>query len=156
MIRRFKAQDAAAVAAMVGRLNTEEGYPRDQAAKAGQLREAYLGPRALGLLLVADDPPRGYCTLHPFYETESATRGARMGDLYVMPAARRRGIGRALVAGAARQARAAWGAEFLWWTALPANARAQAFYAALGAEEGEAICAFALTRRAFARLAEGA
>jgi ribosomal protein S18 acetylase RimI-like enzyme len=155
LIRAFDARDAEAVAAMVAALNAEEGYNRATAADAAALRDAFLGPHALGALLVAGDPPQGYATLHPSFETEFAARGAYMGDLYVAPTARRQGAGRALVAAAARHAREAWGGEFLWWTALPKNAGGLAFYAALGAK-GEAVRAFALTRAAFARLAASA
>jgi ribosomal protein S18 acetylase RimI-like enzyme len=155
LIRAFDARDAEAVAAMVAALNAEEGYNRATAADAAALRDAFLGPRAHGALLVAGDPPQGYATLHPSYETEFAARGAYMGDLYVAPAVRRQGVGRALVAAAARHTREAWGGSFLWWTALPKNAAGQAFYASLGAE-GEDIRAFALTRDVFARLAASA
>ncbi len=156
MIRAFEERDAEAVAAMVAALNAEEGYDPDAAADGAALRDAFLGPRALGVLLVAGDPPCGYATLHPTFETESGSRGGVMGDLYVAPAARRGGVGRALVADGARHVREAWRGRFLWWTALPANAAGRAFYAALGARSGEDIRAFALTQDAFARLADGA
>jgi len=154
LIRPFAARDAEAVAAMVAALNAEEGYDPATAASAAALRDAFLGPGALGALLVAGDPPRGYATLHPSFETESGTRGGVMGDLYVAPAARRGGVGRALVSACARHVRHAWRGQFLWWTALPKNAGGLAFYTAIGAETGEEIRAFHLTRHAFDRLAE--
>lgn len=153
-VRPFAPADAEAVAAMVGALNAEEGYDRGTAPDAAALRAAFLGPAATGRLLVAADAadrPLGYLTLHTTYETEFAARGAYLGDLYVLPAARRQGLGRALVGAAARLVQAE-GGVFLWWTALPQNAAAHAFYERLGAE-GEPIRAFALTREAFARLA---
>ena len=154
MIRPFEERDIEAVAAMVAALNAEEGYDPASAARATALGDAFLGPQALGVLLLAGDPPLGYATLHPIFETESARRGAVMGDLYVAPAARRGGVGRALVAGCARHVRHAWHGEFLWWTALPKNAAGLAFYAAIGARSGEEIRAFNLPRDAFDRLAE--
>jgi GNAT superfamily N-acetyltransferase len=154
LIRPFAAADAEAVAAMVVALNAEEGYDPAAAASATALCDAFLGARALGALLVAADPPCGYATLHPTFEAESGSRGGVMGDLYVAPPARRGGVGRALVAACTRHVRAAWGGEFLWWTALPKNAAGHAFYAALGARSGEDIRAFLLTREAFDRLAE--
>jgi ribosomal protein S18 acetylase RimI-like enzyme len=138
----------------VAALNAEEGYDRGTAADAAALCDAFLGPQALGRLLVAATSPCGYLTLHPSFETEFGARGAYMGDLYVAPESRRKGIGRALVAAAARQVRAE-GGSFLWWTALPKNLAGLAFYQSLGAK-GEAVRAFALTRGAFDALAEGA
>jgi len=153
LIRPFAADDARVIAAMVAALNAEEGYDRATAADAAALCDAFLGPRALGVLLVAGDAPLGYATLHASFETDMGARGACIGDLYVAPQARRRGIGRALVAGCARHARDAWGASFLLWTALPANAAGHAFYAALGAQ-GQPIHVYTLQRQAFDRLAE--
>jgi GNAT superfamily N-acetyltransferase len=154
MIRAFTAADAHHIAELVAALNAEEGYDPRGAADAAALRDAFLGPLALGVLLLADDPPRGYATLHPSFETESGARGGVMGDLYVAPAARRAGLGRALVAACARHVRGAWGGDFLWWTALPKNAAGHAFYTAIGARSGEDIRAFSLRRHAFDRLAE--
>jgi ribosomal protein S18 acetylase RimI-like enzyme len=71
----------------------------------------------------------------------------------VAPAARRQGLGRALVAAAVASVREE-GGVFLWWTALRRNAAAHAFYRALGAED-EPIRAFVLTREAFDGLAAG-
>jgi ribosomal protein S18 acetylase RimI-like enzyme len=152
-IRGLAEPDLPAVAAMVAALNAEEGYDRGTAPDAAALRAAFLGDVPTGRLLVAEgaDGPLGYLTLHTTYETEFAQRGCYMGDLYVMPAARRCGLARALVAAAARAVRAA-GGTFLWWTALPTNAGGQAFYRAIGAQ-GETLLAYALTDTAFARLA---
>jgi GNAT superfamily N-acetyltransferase len=135
----------------VAALNAEEGYDRRTAADATALRDAFLGPRALGRLLVAGEPARGYLTLHPSFETEIGARGAYIGDLYVAPEHRRQDFGRALVAAAVRLVRSE-GGSFLWWTALPKNLAGLAFYAALGAKS-EDVRACALTHTAFDALA---
>ena len=54
--------------------------------------------------------------------------------LYVEAALRRQGLGRALMAVAARAA-TAWGGSFLWWSAKNANAVAMGFYAGVGEME---------------------
>ena len=154
MIRTFTAPDAPHIAELVAALNAEEGYGRRTAADAAALCDAFLGPQALGRLLLAGEPARGYLTLHPSFETEIGARGAYMGDLYVAPEHRRQGLGRALVAAAVRQVRSE-GGSFLWWTALPKNPGGLAFYAALGAKS-EAVRACALTHAAFNALAEDA
>lgn len=153
-IRPFASDDAEAVARMVGDLNETEGYHRGTAPDAAALRAAFLGERACGHLLVAETDAglAGYVTMHATYETEFAARGAYLGDLFVLPEQRSRGIGRALVAAAARHVRRD-GGSFLWWTALPGNARGHAFYRAIGAED-EPLRAFALTFDAFDRLAQ--
>lgn len=155
-IRPLAEADLDAVAAMVAALNAEEGYDPAKGPDAAGLRAAFLGDAARGTALVAEDTDGllGYLTLHVSYETTHAAPGAYMGDLYVRPAARRRGVARALVAAAARHVRHG-GGNHLWWTALPANAGGQAFYRAIGAE-GEPLFAFALAEGAFARLAEEA
>jgi ribosomal protein S18 acetylase RimI-like enzyme len=75
-----------------------------------------------------------------------------MNDLHVREAARRRGVGRALVAAAAAQARAR-GGRYLLWTAQARNRRARAFYRRLGATE-EQVIAYALSGEAFDQLAK--
>ena len=151
-IRPLTEADLDAVVALVASLKQHGSPTRGTAADAATLREAFLRAPT-GHLLVADDArgPLGYVTLHTTYETEFAARGFYIGDLYVRPEARRSGLGRALLAAAARLAREE-GGSFLWWTARPGNAAAHAFYRALGAED-EPIRAFALTHDAFDRLA---
>lgn len=159
-VRRFEAGDAEAVAAMVAALNREEGRAdRAVPPDAAGLRAAFLGADPAGVLLVAraggDAPsPAGYATGHATYETEFMARGFYMGDLYVAPGHRRRGVGRALVAAMAAEARAR-GGRFLWWTALPGNAAGHAFYRAIGGASEE-VRAFGLSGAAFEGLARGA
>ncbi|GAA0599791.1 hypothetical protein GCM10009416_42300 [Craurococcus roseus] len=162
-VRPFEAGDAEAVAAMVAGLNREEGHDPATAPDAAELRASFLGAGAWGFLLVAapgtdaagpEPEPVGYATGHATYETEFAARGFYMGDLYVSPGHRRRGVGRALVAAMAAGARAR-GGSFLWWTALPGNAAAHRFYASVGGA-GEDLRAFALAGAAFGDLTAGA
>lgn len=152
-IRPLAEADLADVAAMIAALNAEEGYDPGKGPGAVDLRAALLGDRRRGEALVAEGAEGllGYLTLHVSYETTYAAPGAYMGDLYVRPEARRRGVARALVAAAARHVREG-GGNHLWWTALPRNAAGQAFYRAIGAE-GEPLFAYALAKEAFARLA---
>lgn len=59
--------------------------------------------------------------------------GAWLSDIYVAPAWRRHGAGRALVDAVAAWTRTS-GGEYLAWHTGRANVASQAFYAALGAE----------------------
>lgn len=152
-IREMQAGDADAVAAMVAELNRHEGYDPALGPDAAALCRAFLGGAARGRLLVAEAGPglAGYVTLHLNYETTFTSPGAYVGDLYVVPALRRRGIGRALLGAAARLVRAG-GGDHLWWTALPGNTGGHAFYRRLGAK-GEPVVAFVLAEEAFGRMA---
>jgi len=153
-IRPFAAADAEAVAALVRALNAEEGYDPARSPDAARLRDAFLGERAVGRLLVLGEPPIAYLTLHPCFATTHGSRGAFMGDLYVAPAHRRQGLARALVAAAAA-AVLAEGGSYLEWTALPGNAGGRGFYDAIGAE-GETLQVYSLDGAAFATLADAA
>jgi GNAT superfamily N-acetyltransferase len=152
-VRPFRREDAEAVAAMCDELKAG-GLNRGTAPSLEALRARFLGPDAAGAILVAErgGAAVGCCTLHASHETEFAQHGLYIGDLFVARAHRRQGLGRALVAAAAREARAR-GGTFLWWTSLPSNARAAAFCAALGAYP-EMVRAHVLARDAFDRLAE--
>ena len=154
-VRPFESADAEAVVSMIAALNREEGLNRAATPDVAELRAAFLGADPAGLLLVARlgdgaAPPVGYATGHATYETEFAARGFYVGDLYVAREHRRRGVGRALLAAMAAEARAR-GGRFLWWTALPGNAEAHGFYRAVGAA-GEELRAFVLADAAFERL----
>lgn len=60
----------------------------------------------------------------------------------VAPAARRRGVGRALLRGAAALARGEWGAASLYTSVAASNDGARALYAEIGfAEVGDAVAA---------------
>jgi ribosomal protein S18 acetylase RimI-like enzyme len=153
-IREMQAGDAEAVASMVAELNRHQGYDPALGPDAAALCRAFLGGAARGRLLVAEAAGpilAGYVTLHLNYETTFTSPGAYVGDLYVVPALRRRGIGRALLGAAARLVRAG-GGDHLWWTALPGNTGGQAFYRRLGAK-GEPVVAFVLAEDAFGRIA---
>jgi ribosomal protein S18 acetylase RimI-like enzyme len=154
-VRPARAGDEAAVAALAAALNAEEDHPRTGLFTPEVVARDFLGPHPAGLLLVAETPGDaalvGYATAHATYETNYAERGLYVGDLYVDPAHRRRGVARALIAALAA-AGAREGRSHLWWTAKPGNAAAHAFYRRLGGR-GEAVMAFACVYDDFARMA---
>jgi ribosomal protein S18 acetylase RimI-like enzyme len=85
--------------------------------------------------LVAEDQGHvvGYLLYHFGYDSDAAARNLHIVDLYVEGAARRRGIGRALLAGAAAIAREA-GAQEVIWSVYSRNVLAETFYEKLGAQ----------------------
>lgn len=154
-IRRARPEDADAVARFCAALSAEEGLPAP-AFTAAHFRRDGFGPEAAfsGLIAERDGAPLGYALHARDYDTDRLERCVYLADLFVEKTARRLGIGRALVAGAAAAGRKD-GATCLSWGVLADNARARAFYRAIGgAEHRETIWCLAerdhletLTRR---------
>ena len=94
----------------------------------------------------------GYAILTRFLNPNSGARGHYIIDFYVHPEVRRQGIGRALMAGLVRHS-ATRGGTFLRWDVWKPNARAFAFYGALGAHPEEDLTMMVLEGNAFSHLA---
>jgi GNAT superfamily N-acetyltransferase len=75
----------------------------------------------------------GYALFYPTFSTFLAIQGIWLEDLFVRPAHRKSGAGRALLAAVAGRARER-GAERLEWSALDWNELALGFYRSLGAQ----------------------
>ena len=98
------------------------------------LGEALFGAHPAADVLVArvDGAVAGFALFFPTFSTFLAQRGLWLEDLFVVPAMRGRGVGRALlaaVAGVARERRCGR----LEWAVLDWNAPAIGFYEGLGA-----------------------
>jgi ribosomal protein S18 acetylase RimI-like enzyme len=78
----------------------------------------------------------GFATVYWTWDTLVATRVGVLNDLYVKPAARGRGAGRALIEACVERAREQ-GAAGLQWQTEPRNTRAQRLYESVGAERSE-------------------
>ncbi len=74
----------------------------------------------------------GYALYFPTFSSFLATKGIWLEDLFVRPAHRRAGVGRALLAAVAERLRERGGAR-LEWAALDWNEPALSFYRVLGA-----------------------
>ena len=103
------------------------------------------------LLAEHDGRVGGYALYHPTWSTEWGERGFYLYDLFVREEARGHGLGRALMAALATEAKAQ-GRTFLWWCSKEWNHEAQEFYARLGAIE-ETLRAHALFGEALDKLA---
>lgn len=152
-VRPFRAGDAEAVSALIAALNAHEGYDPEAAPGPAALRDTFLGPAARGTILVAEEGGAllGYAALVPHLSLEDGATGQYLADLFVLPERRGAGVGRALIAAAAREAAARDG-SYLWWTSLPGNSGARGFYARMGAAE-KTLVSHTLEGEAFARLA---
>lgn len=121
---------------------------------AAIVRRDAFGPRRAFRAFVAELDGRlvGYASFATTYNTDIAARELWMHDLYVIPRARSRGIGAALVSAVAHEAvrrrlgRVGWGVR-------STNARAVRFYRRLGARIGQTRTVV-LVGRPLARLAD--
>lgn len=153
-IRPAEAADADAVIALVRELNQHEGNPIE-----AFTREVFLtdgcGEHAAFAFLLAEEggDAVGYAVCVPAYDSGFALRGVYVADLFVRPPARRRGIGRALLAAVARGTRAT-GGGYLWLTARTDNTAAHAFYRTLATVE-QTVVAFGIAGPDLDHLAAG-
>jgi GNAT superfamily N-acetyltransferase len=153
-IRAATADDAESIVALVHRFNLEDGNPPG-ATTAEAFRSLGFGtpPRFHTVLAEDEEQVLGYALYFPSYDTDYGAKGFYLQDLYVLPEARRRGIGRALMTAVARACRAD-GGRYLFWNALERNRAGRAFYRQIGARE-EPVVTLSLQPDALERLAEG-
>ena len=90
-------------------------------------------PAAEALIAEHDGEPAGYAIFFPTFSTFLSVQGIWLEDVYVRPAHRRAGTGRALIAAIAERLLER-GGERLEWSALRWNELALGFYRGLGAE----------------------
>ena len=141
------------MAAMLRAINEEPGLRPEMISPASVARDLIDDPRALVLLAEQAGEAIGFATAHPCYDSGHSRWGLFLNDLFVVPGARRRGIGRALV-GAVAAAAWAEGGGFVWWNADAGDDLALRFHATLGAEPAQ-VTDFLLAGEAFERLAAG-
>jgi GNAT superfamily N-acetyltransferase len=127
------------LALMRGYCDFYEVSPSDAALRALSLT-LIEHPETDGLQLIARDDedgrPIGFATLYWTFSTLAACPIGLMNDLYVDPARRAGGVGRALI-GACEAECAARGVDVLEWQTAPSNTTAQALYDSFGAERSE-------------------
>ena len=90
-------------------------------------------PAFAGIIAELHGAPAGYLLYHFGYDVDRAARLLHIADLWVEPAARRNGVGRALMLEAAARCRARGGVDLVW-AVFAANKLAFAFYERLGAK----------------------
>ena len=90
-------------------------------------------PAAECILAFADDVPAGFAIFFTNFSTFLAKPGLYLEDLFVQPAFRGRGIGKALLLHLAREATVR-GCGRMEWAVLDWNENAIAFYESLGAK----------------------
>ena len=109
-------------------------------------------PAFSALIAECEDSVAGYAVFYRGYDTDSASRGVYLADLYVRRDYRRRGVGRALIAGVAECCRKD-GARWMFWSVLKRNRPARKFYRRVSVELKDVVVCAAFDK-AFDRLAE--
>ena len=133
-IRAARPTDVPAIDAMIRELAEYEKLPVSPDATAEGLHAALFGSRPVAEALVAEaaDAPAGFALFFPTYATFAGKPGIYLEDLYVRPALRGQGIGKALICHLAKLAFER-GCGRLEWTVLNWNEPAVRFYRTLGA-----------------------
>jgi GNAT superfamily N-acetyltransferase len=136
MVREARASDVPALLEMFAELAEFEELTHELRATEKQLNEALFGPHPAAEALIAEqhEPQMvvGYALYFPTFSSFLASTGIWLEDLFVRPAHRRAGVGRALLAAVAARLRERGGAR-LEWAALDWNEPALSFYSVLGA-----------------------
>jgi len=137
VIRPAEPADVAAIVAMVGELAEYERSRPAAIATAEQFAAALFGPVPSVYCHVAVGPgnrePVGFALWFRNFSTWVGRPGIYLEDLYVRPAQRGQGYGRALLATLAAECMARGYGRLEWWV-LDWNAEARRFYDALGAQ----------------------
>lgn len=134
-VRPAREDDVALLLTLIRELAEYEQLGHELKATEQLLRAALFGTRPAAEALIAEHGGEvaGYALFHPTFSTFLAIQGIWLEDLFVRPAHRHAGIGKALLASVAAELRER-GGERLEWAALDWNELALGFYRGLGAE----------------------
>jgi GNAT superfamily N-acetyltransferase len=148
--------DAPTLLALIRALAAYEREPDAVEATADVLAAQLASPEPPFAAILAEERGAavGFALYFPTYSTWRGRVGVHLEDLFVVPEARGRGVGFALLAALARRA-VALGAARLEWSVLDWNRPAIDFYERLGAQPLSEWTTYRLDRDALARLAAG-
>ena len=134
-IRPAEPRDAETLARLANALDAHEGGSGQVYEAETILRDGF-GARPHVSFLLAEQREQGvgYAMFCDFYNSDRGAPSLFMNDLYVVPEAQGRGIGRRLMAAVAAEAKRRK-AISVWWGVYSRNQRARGFYASIGAED---------------------
>ena len=134
MIRQAVPSDVPVIMSLIRELAIYEREPDAVVATEQDLHEALFGDDAVAGCSVAsvDDVVVGFALWYRTFSTWQGKPGLWLEDLFVLPSARGRGLGRALLVSLAQLAVSRGWTRFEWWV-LDWNVDAQGFYRSLGA-----------------------
>jgi GNAT superfamily N-acetyltransferase len=134
-VRAARPQDVPLVLGLSMELAEYEHLADEMHATEELLAAALFGERPAADALIAERGSEtvGYALFYPTFSSFLAIQGVWLEDLFVRPAYRRGGAGRALLAAVAAHTRER-GGERLEWSALRWNELALGFYRGIGAQ----------------------
>ena len=139
-------EDAETVARMAHALSLVDGGKPSQFTADAFARDGFgTAPAFLSMIAEWKGETVGYAVYYMGYDTDTATKGAYLADLYVSEHARRRGAGRALVSAVADATRDA-GGRWMFWSVLKRNRGARRFYKQIAPELKDVIVCAAFGR----------
>lgn len=146
--------DARTIANLVHELAVYEKLEHLAQGTPESFHEHLFGPRphAEALIAEVDDRPVGLALFYPTFSTFRGQPGMHLEDVFVQPAHRGKGIGKAFLKRLARIARER-GYGRIEWTVLDWNAPAIAFYQSLGAGPLDEWIMYRIDDEPLARLA---
>jgi GNAT superfamily N-acetyltransferase len=156
MIRPATLTDVPAIGGLIRGLAEFERLSHAVTLDEDRLREHLFGPRPYAEVLLAEDAGAvvGFALFFHNYSTFCSQPGIYLEDLFVLPAHRGHGHGKALLTALARLA-VERDCGRLEWAVLNWNEPALRFYRALGAVPMDEWTTYRLTGAALANLARG-
>jgi GNAT superfamily N-acetyltransferase len=134
-LRNAKPGDTAAICGFIRDLARYERLEHEVTATSEMIEAALFGPapKAFALMGEVDSRPAGFALCFYNFSTFLGRAGIYIEDIYVDPAYRKHGIGRAILKALAQRA-VAEGCGRVEWSVLNWNTPALDFYAGLGAK----------------------
>lgn len=156
-IREAVPADAASILAFIHALADYEKLRHEAVATEADISAALFGanPRAFCDIAEWNGEPAGFALWFYNFSTFVGRHGLYLEDIFVYPAFRGNGLGKALLQHLARRC-VREGLGRFQWQVLDWNAPSIAFYKALGAEQGSEWLSMRVTGSALTRLAESA
>jgi GNAT superfamily N-acetyltransferase len=153
-LRAATAADVPQIVAFIRALADYERLLHEVVATEDGMRQALFGPRPYAEVVLAEDDgvPIGFALFFHTFSTFLGQPGLYLEDLFVVPEARGRGVGRALLAHLSRLA-VERGCGRVEWAVLDWNAPAIRFYDSLGARPNSEWTVYRLTGEPLAALA---
>jgi GNAT superfamily N-acetyltransferase len=153
-IRFATVDDVSVILTLIRGLADYERLANEAVVTEGDLRHSLFGehPSAEVLIAEVDGDAAGFALFFHNYSTFLGRRGLYLEDLFVFPAHRGKGIGRALMVRLARLATERNCGRFEWWV-LDWNESAIQFYKGLGARAMDDWTVYRLAGEPLARLA---
>ncbi|MHC6153649.1 GNAT family N-acetyltransferase [Bradyrhizobium elkanii] len=157
LIRRARPDEAGLVFSLVRELAEYEKLLHEVHASEADIADALFGanPRLYCDIVEWNGEPAGFAVWFVNFSTFAGRHGIYLEDLFVRPALRGQGIGKALLVHLAKQCLAN-GWSRLQWAVLDWNAPSIAFYKSLGAELMDEWTICRVSGQALSTLAEGA